>query len=235
MLDIRGLEFAYPAQLAMRFDLQVAAGECVALLGPSGAGKSTLLNLIAGFEQPHAGQIWLAGQELTRLAAGQRPVTTVFQEHNLFPHLSVFANVGLGVHPGLRLNAVQQALVHTALARVGLADLAQRLPGELSGGQRQRAALARVLVRRQPLLLLDEPFAALGPALRMEMLALVNELRHEQQLTVLLVSHQPDDALAIAERCAFIADGQISAVGITGELLGAQAPEVVQAYLGTLR
>ncbi|HXH02050.1 MAG TPA: thiamine ABC transporter ATP-binding protein [Candidatus Competibacteraceae bacterium] len=233
MLELDGVEFRYEDML-MHFDLAVAEGECLAVIGPSGAGKSTLLGLIAGFETPLAGRVRIQGCDVTALAPGERPVTTVFQEHNLFPHLEVAANVGLGLHPGLRLSPAQRQQVREALARVGLAGLERRKPAELSGGQRQRVALARVLVRRQPLLLLDEPFAALGPALRREMLALVDELRRERGLTVLLVSHLPEDARLAAARTAFVANGRIVCLGPTRTLLETPAHPALRAYLGAV-
>src|SRR5262249_51735110 len=159
-------------------------GECLAIIGPSGAGKTTLLSLLAGFEHAEGGLILIEGRDVTRLGPAERPVSMVFQEHNLFAHLTVAANVGLGIHPGLRLAADDRARVSAALAQVGLAGMESRLPSQLSGGERQRVALARTLVRNRPVLLLDEPFVALGPALRRDMLDLVNALRAARGLTV---------------------------------------------------
>ena len=201
MLRVEQLRFQYEDML-LEFDLQLAAGDCLALIGPSGAGKTTLLNLIAGFVPPLSGRILIEGRDVTALSPARRPVTTVFQEHNLFAHLDVQSNIGLGIDPGLRLQRVDQARITAALAQVGLTGMERRLPGQLSGGQRQRVALARALVRRRPLLLLDEPFAALGPALRREMLTLVARLQAEQGLTVVLVSHHPDDARWLAQQVA---------------------------------
>lgn len=231
-LDVKDVRFDYEG-FPMHFDLSVRRGECMALLGPSGAGKSTLLGLIAGFEQPLAGRILIDGRDVVPLPPHLRPLTMVFQEHNLFPHLDVATNVALGVDPRLRLTRGRWREVEAALARTGLAGLGARRPAELSGGQRQRVALARVLVRHQPVVLLDEPFAALGPALRHEMLMLVDGLRREQGLTVLLVSHQPDDARFVAERTAFLHGGRIMHVAATRTLLDQDPPEAVREYLGT--
>jgi thiamine transport system ATP-binding protein len=230
-VDLEAVAFRYE-DMRMRFDLHVEDGECLAVIGPSGAGKSTLLALIAGFERADSGSIRIGEQDVTRQHPSVRPVTMLFQDHNLFAHLDVAANVGLGIHPGLRLTAADRGRVEAALAQVGLAGLAERLPSQLSGGERQRVALARGLVRDRPVLLLDEPFAALGPALRREMLDLVRSLQADRRLTVLLVSHQPEDAIYIAARTAFVHDGHVLQVGATRELLdGAAGPEL-RSYLG---
>jgi thiamine transport system ATP-binding protein len=230
-VELNDVTFRYE-DMVMRFDLAVEVGESLALIGPSGAGKSTLLNLIAGFEQPLSGSIRILGQEIATLPAAARPVTMVFQDHNLFAHLSIFDNVALGVHPGLRLNAADRTRVQTALSEVGISELGRRMPEQVSGGERQRAALARALVRNRPLLLLDEPFAALGPRLRREMLDLVNRLRRARNLTVLFVSHQPEDARYGADRVAFIQAGQVRRVATTAEFFAEPRPADVAAYLG---
>jgi thiamine transport system ATP-binding protein len=217
----------------VRYDLRVATGQFVALLGPSGAGKSTLLNLVAGFDRPSGGDIRVGGQSILGLSPAQRPVTSLFQEHNLFAHLTVAQNVGLGLHPGLRLTAADDARVAQALETVGLAEYAARRPASLSGGQRQRVALARCLVRDRPILLLDEPFSALDPALRITMLDEVNLLCRQRGMTILMVSHDPRDALRVADRIAFLSDGAIQAVGTPAELLDRTDIPALTAYLGT--
>jgi len=215
----------------MRFDLGVERGTFLSIIGPSGAGKSTLLSLIGGFERPLSGQVLVDGADMTALPPAERPCTTLFQDHNLFAHLSVERNVALGIDPSLRLNKTQQAEVQQALVDVGLAGMEHRLPGQLSGGERQRAAIARCLVRHRPILLLDEPFAAVGPGLRREMLDLVRALQAQLGLTVLMVTHDPGDARHAGGRTAFVNAGQVLLVDETEQVLGSQMPEV-RGYLG---
>ncbi len=222
MLKLNDVTWLYQ-HLPMRFTLSVRQGEMIAVLGPSGAGKSTLLNLIAGFLQPASGAIVINNQDHTHTPPAKRPVSMLFQENNLFTHLTVRQNIALGMHPGLRLNAGQQQKLSDIAAQMGIGDLLARLPGELSGGQRQRVALARCLVREQPILLLDEPFSALDPALRQEMLLLVKEVCERQGLTMLMVSHSVEDAVRIAPRSVVIADGRIAWDGDTEQLASGKA------------
>ncbi|MFX2578204.1 thiamine ABC transporter ATP-binding protein ThiQ [Enterobacter quasiroggenkampii] len=219
MLKLTDVTWLYQ-HLPMRFTLSVRQGEMIAVLGPSGAGKSTLLNLIAGFLQPASGSIIaIDNRDFTNAPPAKRPVSMLFQENNLFTHLTVRQNIALGMHPGLRLNDDQRHKLEVIAAQMGIAGFIDRLPGELSGGQRQRVALARCLVREQPILLLDEPFSALDPALRQEMLALVQEVCQRQQLTMLMVSHSIEDAARIAPRSVVIAEGRILWDGATEALM----------------
>ena len=198
--------------LPMAFDLQVAAGERIAIIGPSGAGKSTLLNLIAGFVLPTQGNIWLNGENHTRSAPYERPVSMLFQENNLFPHLTVQQNLALGLKTSLKLTALEQDQIERVADAVGLTSFLSRLPNSLSGGQKQRVALARCLLRDKPILLLDEPFSALDPELRMDMLNLIDELCHSKNLTLLLVTHQPSELTGKVDRMLRIENGRISAL-----------------------
>lgn len=231
MLEVEGLR-VHLGETDLRYDLSVETGSCHALLGASGAGKSTLVALIAGFLDPLAGRIRFDGKDIADLPPHRRPVATLFQERNLFPHLSVWDNVALGADPGLRLDGSQRGLVDAALSRAELAHLARRLPGEISGGERQRAALARTLVQRRPLLALDEPFAALGPALRLEMLDFVDSIRRRERCTVLLVSHLPGDARRIASRASFLHEGKILCEAPVAKMLDDPPWTEVRHYLG---
>ena len=196
--------------LPMTFDLQVATGERIAIVGPSGAGKSTLLNLIAGFVLPTQGNIWLKGENHTRSAPYERPVSMLFQENNLFPHLTVQQNLALGLKTSLKLTALEQDQIEQVADAVGLTSFLSRLPNSLSGGQKQRVALARCLLRDKPILLLDEPFSALDPELRLEMLNLIDELCHSKNLTLLLITHQPSELTGKVDRMLRIENGRIT-------------------------
>lgn len=212
-------------------DWTLPTGAQAAIIGPSGAGKSTLLSVIAGFLPPTAGRVLWQGQDLGPIPPGDRPLSILFQDQNLFPHLSLSQNLGLGLRPDLRLSRAEAKRVEEALARVGLAGMGARKPAQLSGGQMGRAALARALLRARPLLLLDEPFAALGPALKAEMLALVSEVTREAGTTVLMVTHDPQDALRFAGLTILVADGRAEAPAPTAALF-ANPPPALRAYLG---
>lgn len=229
MLTLTNLTYLYN-HLPMRFSLSMQAGERLAILGPSGAGKSTLLSLVAGFLTVNSGSLLLNGEDHSHTPPAKRPVSMLFQENNLFPHLTVAQNIGLGLHPGLKLDPQQKQALQDIARRVGLDALLDRLPSQLSGGQRQRAALARCLVRQQPLLLLDEPFSALDPALRKEMLQLVDEVCQERKITLLMVSHSIEDAARIAPRSILIVDGRVYWDGSTDVLLNGDVAEA--AVLG---
>ena len=194
---------------AFAFDAQIPAAKVTAIAGASGSGKSTLLNLIAGFEEPVSGRISIAGEDMTGQHPSKRPVSLVFQDNNLFAHLDLFTNVGLGMDPSLSLDATGRQAVRDALARVGLEGFDKRKPPSLSGGERQRAAFARALVRRKPVLLLDEPFAALDPGLRSDMASLLLALHRETENTVLMVSHDRDEVMELADHILFLDHGRI--------------------------
>ncbi|OOY31203.1 ATP-binding cassette domain-containing protein [Thioclava sp. F36-6] len=213
-------------------DLSIPVGARVALIGPSGAGKSTLLAAIAGFLSPASGRILWQGEDITATPPGERPLSILFQDQNLFPHLRLETNLALGLNPKGKIDATDRARIETALARVGLEGMEKRKPGALSGGQHSRAGLARTLLRGRPILLLDEPFAALGPALKSEMLALVAEIAREQGTTVLMVSHDPEDARALCPQTVLVAEGRAHAPQETGPLLD-DPPPALRDYLGS--
>ncbi|SPH19557.1 Thiamine import ATP-binding protein ThiQ [Ascidiaceihabitans donghaensis] len=216
---------------SLRADLMIEAGCKVAVIGPSGAGKSTLVNAICGFVDVAEGQVQLDGRDITQALPSKRHMAILFQDNNLFPHLSIAQNVGLGIRPAMRLSQAETAQISVALDRVGLEGFEDRKPAALSGGQQSRAALARALVQGKPWMVLDEPFAALGPALRAEMLDLVASVAMETGAGVLMVTHSPDDARRLADQVIFVADGVANPPVATAELLD-NPPSALKAYLG---
>lgn len=234
MITLRAVAFRYE-DMEMLFDAAFPEASFTAVIGPSGGGKSTLLNLIAGFEAPLSGRVEINGQDVTALPPDQRPVSMIFQDNNVFAHLDLRQNVALGIQPSLKLDLEQAKRVDSALAEVGLAALGHRRPGEVSGGERQRVAVARALVRDRPVLLLDEPFAALGPALRRDMLDLVKAMQQARGMTVVMVTHQPADAQHAASHTAYLENGRILALRPTAELLAATDLPGLDTYLGDWR
>lgn len=230
MLTFENVEIVQ-GDFALKAAFSVPAGGKVSVIGPSGAGKSTLLSALAGFVPITAGRILWQGRDISNVVPAERPLAMVFQDSNLFPHLTVAQNVGLGLKPSLKLSAQEADRVRDALARVGLSGMGARKPAALSGGQQSRVALARVLLRDKPIMVLDEPFAALGPALRAEMLALMDEIARERGLTVLMVTHDPKDARQLDGSTILVADGIAHAPMPTGPFLDAP-PDVLQDYLG---
>jgi len=213
-------------------DLTVPEADRVAVVGASGSGKSTLLDVIAGFRLPERGTVRWAGRDITRLPPGTRPVSILFQDTNLFPHLTIRQNLSLALNPATgRRRPGDAERIDAVLERVGLAGFGGRYLAEMSGGQQSRAALARVLIQARPVVLLDEPFAALGPALKDQMLDLVAEIAEAEGLTVLLVSHDPDDAKRFARTVIVIEAGQVTAPRDTAALFD-NPPPGLRAYLG---
>ncbi len=206
MLEFQGCVFRQ-GTFELSVEWTLPTGSLLAVVGPSGSGKSTLLGGIAGFLEQSAGHLLLDGAALTQ-SADKRPVAMLFQDHNLFPHLSIAQNVGLGLRPVLSLDAAEQGKVRAALASVGLEGMESRKPSELSGGQQSRAAIARMLVMARPVLLLDEPFSALGPAQRREMLDLVKDIAGKLGATVIMVTHDPDEAERLGGLVSFVEDGR---------------------------
>ncbi len=208
MIILDKIYCAFP-EFDMKFTLSVNQGEKIGLVGPSGSGKTTLLHVMAGFVFADSGRIVLNGKDHSHTLPHQRPVSMLFQENNLFEHLTVAENMGLGLQPSLKLSGRQQAAVQTIAQNVGLQEYLTRMPAELSGGQKQRVALSRCLLRNQPILLLDEPFSALDKPLRKEMLTLLEQIHEQKQLTIVMVTHQPDELDGFASRFIRLEEGII--------------------------
>jgi putative spermidine/putrescine transport system ATP-binding protein len=217
-------------------DLEIGRGEFFTLLGPSGSGKTTTLRMIAGFEQPDAGRIELAGVDVTRVPPYLRDVNTVFQDYALFPHMTVAENVGYGLRVKGQSRRTRNAKVEEVLRMVRLPDVGKRRPVQLSGGQRQRIALARALVNSPSVLLLDEPLGALDLKLRQEMQI---ELKRIQQrvkdvgMTFVYVTHDQEEALTMSDRIAVFNDGRIEQIGTPAEVYEHPQTEFVAGFVGT--
>ncbi len=212
-------------------DLAFANGAITALIGPSGAGKSTLLSALAGFVSLKSGRVLWGDTEITALPPGERPISILFQDNNLFPHLTALQNVGLALRPDLRLLPEQKDQVARALADVGLTGMGARKPAALSGGQQSRVALARVLLAGREVVLLDEPFAALGPGLKEEMLDLVRDKLLKAGRCVVMVTHDPADAKRIADNVVLVSDG-VALPPVPTDAIFENPPPALQAYLG---
>ncbi|MYF88344.1 MAG: ATP-binding cassette domain-containing protein [Boseongicola sp. SB0676_bin_33] len=227
MLTLEGIA-CRRKEFVLHADGSVEGPGIVAVIGPSGSGKSTLMSLIAGFVLPDEGRLYWNGTDLTELAPGERPVAVLFQDNNLFPHLDAATNVALGASPRARPSPAARERAEEALLAVGLDGMGARMPGELSGGQQSRVALARALLTDRPLVLMDEAFSALGPALRLEMLTLVRSLLADK--TVLMVTHDPEDARRVSRQTIFVEDGQLRPAEDTGELF-ANPHDALARYL----
>jgi len=210
LLNITNLTYQHKNAEAMyTYSMSVKPKEIVAILGQSGSGKSTLLDLIAGFLHAESGSIKLDENELTSESVEKRPVTILFQNHNLFEHLSVQKNILLGVSKSLKSSKEELAKVKMILQKVGLQKFEDTLVSSLSGGQQQRVALARVLIRREPILLLDEPFTGLDAETRIEMLDLVKKITIENNLHTIMVTHEIQDCERIADRVYKVQNQQL--------------------------
>lgn len=214
-------------------DLDIAEGEFFSMLGPSGSGKTTVLRMIAGFEQPTAGTIQLAGQDVTERAPFDREVNTVFQDYALFPHMTVLDNVAYGLRVRGVPTAQRREQARQALASVRLDGFGDRKPGQLSGGQRQRVALARATVVQPKVLLLDEPLGALDLKLREQMQVELKELQRELGITFVFVTHDQEEALTLSDRIAVFNQGKIEQLGTPSEIYEQPASPFVAAFVGT--
>ncbi len=235
IVALDGVAKRYGAFVALHeTDLAIAEGEFVTLLGPSGCGKTTTLRLIGGFEQASVGRIAIAGQDVTESPPYRRPVNTVFQDYALFPHMSVAENIGYGlsVRSGRLEKTERRRRVAEALALVGLEGMADRRPGALSGGQRQRVAMARAVVRRPRVLLLDEPLSALDVKLREGMQVELKRLHRELGITFLMVTHDQTEALALSDRIVVMREGRIAQIGSPADLYDHPATPYVADFIG---
>jgi putative spermidine/putrescine transport system ATP-binding protein len=214
-------------------DLEVGAGEFFTLLGPSGSGKTTTLRIIAGFEQPDTGRVTLGGEDITRRPPYARDVNTVFQDYALFPHMSVADNVAYGLKVKGVPRADRRRLVDEVLEMVRLGGYGARKPVQLSGGQRQRVALARSIVNRPKVLLLDEPLGALDLKLRQEMQVFLKSLQRELGMTFLYVTHDQEEALTMSDHLAVFNDGKIEQVGAPEEVYHRPSTAFVAGFVGT--
>lgn len=214
-------------------NLAIRQGEFLTLLGPSGSGKTTILRMIAGFEVPTSGQVFLDGEDVTAKAPFERNVNTVFQDYALFPHMSVCENVEYGLRVKGVPKGERRTLALAALDSVALADFGERKPSQMSGGQRQRVALARALVNRPHVLLLDEPLGALDLKLREQMQVELKEIQRDVGITFIFVTHDQDEALTMSDRIAVINEGRIEQVGTPAEVYERPQTEFVAGFVGT--
>jgi ABC-type Fe3+/spermidine/putrescine transport system ATPase subunit len=233
LLEVRAVAKRFGARDVLKsISLNIAAGEFLTLLGESGSGKTTLLRLIAGFEQPTAGEIWMSGERLDTLPPHKRRVNTVFQNYALFPHLSVRDNVAYGLRvQGAPKNEIPGRVAET-LNMVKMAAFADARPSRLSGGQQQRVALARALVNRPQLLLLDEPLSALDANLRKEMQSELKALQREVGITFLFVTHDQEEAMALSDRIALLRDGALEQIASPRDIYARPATAYTAQFIG---
>ena len=233
LLEIRSVSKRFgEKQVLKTLSLDIAPGEFLTLLGESGSGKTTLLRLIAGFEEPSGGEIWMSGERLDTLPPYKRRVNTVFQQYALFPHLDVRENVAYGLRANNTPKSEVPVRVEQALAMVRMSDYGKAKPSKLSGGQQQRIALARALINRPQLLLLDEPLSALDANLRKEMQGELKSLQREVGVTFLFVTHDQEEAMALSDRIALLKDGGLEQVASPREIYAHPATSYAAQFIG---
>jgi spermidine/putrescine ABC transporter ATP-binding subunit len=232
-IELRAVVKRYGMQTALRgLDLEIRDGEFFCLLGPSGCGKTTTLNLIGGFVAPSEGEIWIRGRRIDTLPPHKRPVNTVFQSYALFPHMSVFENVRFGLKMDRVPRSSSTERVTEALRLVGLEDFGSRMPAQLSGGQQQRVAVARALVKRPAVLLLDEPLGALDLKLRQRLQIELAQIHRDVGTTFVYVTHDQEEAMSMADRIAVMNDGRIEQLGSPEEIYRRPTSRFVADFIG---
>jgi ABC-type Fe3+/spermidine/putrescine transport system ATPase subunit len=232
-LGLRQIGKKYGQVVAVdKLDLDVSKGDLVALLGPSGCGKTTTLRMLAGFEVPSTGQVWIRGEDVTRLPPHRRDTAMVFQNYALFPHLSVFDNVAYGLRRRGVRGAALRSRVEDMLAKLAIEHLAQRRPAKLSGGQQQRVAVGRALAVEPAVLLLDEPFSALDAQLREQTRIELRRLQLETGVTAVFVTHDQQEALAIADRVVVMNGGRVEQEGTPQDVYERPGTRFVAGFIG---
>ena len=192
-----------------KFTAEINKGEWVGIIGQSGAGKSTFLNLIAGFAQPEEGSLLINNIEMRNLPASKRSISSLFQDNNLFPHLSVYQNIAIAIKPNLKLHNNEKKKIFEIIEYLNLSSKIHSSIGTLSGGERQRVALGRVMSSDKKILLLDEPFSQLDPNLRIEMLELIKKIREKKKITIIMAIHTPAEAIDFVSRFLLIKEGEV--------------------------
>ncbi len=234
IIEIKGVSKHYHSHLVLRdINLEIKNGEFLTLLGPSGCGKTTLLRLLAGFDTPEQGSIWLKGKNLANVPPEIRNINMVFQSYALFPHMSVFENVAFGLKCQKKLSSsLIEEKVNNALSMVKLEPFAHRKPEQLSGGQQQRVAIARAVIRQPLVLLLDEPFSALDYSLRKSMRIELKELQRRLGITFIFVTHDQEEALSMSDRIVVMNQGSIEQMGTARDVYEEPTNLFVAEFIG---
>ena len=231
MLQVKNL-FVDLGGFRLTADFEIERGSLISIVGPSGAGKSTILNALAGFVPLTSGVIKWNGSDITKLDPGLRPLSILFQDYNLFSHLTVKDNIAIGLRPNLKLDDLETEMVNSVIEEVGLSKFKFIKPFQLSGGQRTRVSLARSIVRSKPILLLDEAFSGLGPALRSEMIKLIKDKSIKEGITLIMVSHHIKDAIELDQKVIFVNDGETMKPTNVSIFINSQ-DENIRDYIGS--